>query len=278
MQAALAECAQKYMPVNHGPKAFASRVKTPLAIAHRGYSAEYPENTLPAFLAAVESGADMVELDVQLTRDKRLAVIHDHKLDRTTDGSGRVRDYSLGELYQLDAGAWFSSDFAGARVPGLEGVLRLLDGRCLVNIELKPPHGASYSERSAISCAALGMVRSRGLMDSTIFTSFDFGLLRLIRRLEPGATLGVLTEEATDLDARDLVFEIDAASFNPRACTLTPQVVQVMHSADTLVMCWAGKDENTPEQMRRVLEMGADGFFADDVNLLRDEINKLQIS
>jgi glycerophosphoryl diester phosphodiesterase len=147
-----------------------------------------------------------------------------------------------------------------------------------VNIELKPPQGASYSERSAISCAALGMVRSRGLMDSTIFTSFDHGLLRLIRRLEPGAILGVLTEEATDLDARDLVFEIEAASFNPRASTLTPQVVQVMHSANALVMCWAGEGENIPEQMRCVLKMGADGFFADDVNLLRAEIEKLKSS
>src|SRR5689334_8396777 len=92
-------------------------------IAHRGASGTAPENTLPAFRRAEELGADMVELDVQLTRDGHPVVIHDRTLDRTTSGHGAVRRRSLDEISTLDAGAWFGRSFAGTRVPRLEEVL-----------------------------------------------------------------------------------------------------------------------------------------------------------
>ena len=85
--------------------------KRPLIVAHRGYRAKYPENTLVAFEAAIEAGADMIELDVLLTKDRKAVVIHDESLDRTTSGQGPVSDYTLSELKALDAGSWFDARF-----------------------------------------------------------------------------------------------------------------------------------------------------------------------
>ena len=87
--------------------------KRPWVVAHRGYRGLYPENTLAAFEAAIAVGADMVELDVCLTRDRVPVVIHDKTLYRTTDGKGLVSEHSLSELKELDAGSWFSSEFKG---------------------------------------------------------------------------------------------------------------------------------------------------------------------
>ncbi|HET8644390.1 MAG TPA: glycerophosphodiester phosphodiesterase family protein, partial [Vicinamibacteria bacterium] len=108
----------------------------PLIIAHRGDSAHRPENTLASFASALEVGADLVELDVQLTRDGHPVVIHDPTVDRTTDGQGKVVDFTLPELRRLSAGypGRFGAAYAGERVPTLAQVLNFLRGRCKVMI------------------------------------------------------------------------------------------------------------------------------------------------
>src|SRR6266513_2566647 len=112
----------------------------PLIIAHRGDSTHVAENTLAAFAAALEVGADLVEFDVQLTKDGHVVVIHDATLDRTTTGRGRVRDLTMAEIRALSAG--YPSRFAGAhrgeRVPSLGEALAMLKGRARVMVEIKP--------------------------------------------------------------------------------------------------------------------------------------------
>jgi len=114
-----------------------SRMARPLLIAHRGYSAEFPENTLAAFQGALDAGCHMIELDVTLTRDRRVVVIHDDTLDRTTTGKGPVRSASLAQLKKLDAGSWFSPAFSSERVPELGEVLDLMGGQVPLNIDRK---------------------------------------------------------------------------------------------------------------------------------------------
>ena len=114
-----------------------SDIRRPLLIGHRGYPARYPENTLAAFTGAMDAGCDMIELDVTLTRDRRVVVIHDDTLDRTTNGSGSVRDRTVEEIRRLDAGSWFDPRFAAERVPLLDEVIALTAGRCMLNIEIK---------------------------------------------------------------------------------------------------------------------------------------------
>src|SRR5699024_7055550 len=105
---------------------------------HRGSAGTHPENTMAAYVEAERVGADGLEIDVQYTKDNKLAVIHDDTVNRTTNGSGRVRDYTLEELQQLDTGSWFSPEFCKERILSLEEVLEWIQGNeLLLNIELK---------------------------------------------------------------------------------------------------------------------------------------------
>ena len=136
-------------------------------IAHRGFSGAAPENTLAAVRAAIEVGADMVEIDVTLTSDGHIVVIHDETLDRTTTGSGRVSDFTLTELQRLDAGGWFAPRFAGERIPTLDQVLDEIEGRILLNVEIK----SEAVERGIVTKVA-SAIRKRGMMEQLWFPRF----------------------------------------------------------------------------------------------------------
>ncbi|MBI2424145.1 MAG: nuclear transport factor 2 family protein [Candidatus Hydrogenedentes bacterium] len=117
------------------------------ACAHRGDTKEAPENTVPAFHSAVAKGAHMIEFDVCLTKDGQLVLMHDATVDRTTDGSGKVAELGFEEIRALDAGSWFSPDFAGVRVPALTEALAAIPENILCNIHLKG--GAEVGEATA---------------------------------------------------------------------------------------------------------------------------------
>ena len=105
--------------------------------AHRGAMETHPENTIPAFLAAVEAGAQMIEFDVWLTKDNQMVVIHDETVDRTTNGKGKVSELTLAEIKKLDAGSWKSSDFAGVTVPTLQEVFAKMPYNIWLNVHIK---------------------------------------------------------------------------------------------------------------------------------------------
>lgn len=110
-------------------------------IAHRGLSSVAPENTLPAIEKALELGVDRIEIDVQMTRDGEVILMHDRTLNRTTSGKGAVRNHDLKEIQSLDAGSWFGHDCNGIMVPTLQQTLELINGRCLLMIEVKNHSG-----------------------------------------------------------------------------------------------------------------------------------------
>lgn len=239
----------------------------PLCWAHRGFSAKCPENTLAAFQAALDAGAEGIELDVTLTRDGRLVVIHDETLDRTTDGSGPVSAQTLDELRVLDAGAWFAPEFSGQRLPLFSEVLDLVGGKMLVNIEIKP-EAARVPAAVPVERQVLDLIRGRGLMDSVVVSSFDYMILIRLRGLDEDLRLGLLvTGEEENVDFRALVQAIDAFSFHIRAAELIPDVVDLLHEDGVRVFCWTEMDDDEAQAMGQILEMGADGFFANDVEL-----------
>lgn len=164
----------------------------PKVFAHRGARCVAPENTLPAFDAALALGVDGIELDVHLSRDGRLVVIHDFTLEATTNGRGRVTDQTAAELARLDAGSHFSPSFAGTGVPTLEQVLDLVGSRCMVNVEIKSlePDGGQAAN------AVAELVRDRRLHDQVIVSSFNPITLIKLRWLQPSIALGLLFEEA----------------------------------------------------------------------------------
>jgi len=240
----------------------------PLVIGHRGFPVRAPENTIPSFLAAVDAGADMIELDVTLSADRQLVVIHDSTLDRTTDGQGLVCLQTLDRLRTLDAGAWFGPQFQGVRLPTLEEVFETLGRRVLIDVEIK---------REAISWPDVGFLAVRlvvdlilrhGLLDRVMVSSFSYDALREARALEPGLGIGVLADRPErNLDAVKLCQAVAAFSYHPYVKDLDADRVGRLQGAGLKVIPWADASDDEAACMEMALELGCDGYFANDVRL-----------
>lgn len=159
--------------------------------AHRGYSGKYPENTLPAFEAAARLPVDGVEFDVHLTKDGEVAVIHDERVNRTTDGKGYVKDMTLDELKELDAGSWFSEEWAGTRIPALEEVLDVFrETDHTLNIELK----SDIFPYEGLLTAVMKKVGQAEMADRVILSSFDHETIEKASR-NSEVTTAILTSQ-----------------------------------------------------------------------------------
>jgi len=228
-----------------------------LNIAHRGASGRFPENTLKAFGAAIDAGAQMCELDVQLSRDGALVVIHDDTVDRTTDGRGAVRAMTLDELKRLDAGARYGNEFKGERIPTLNEVLALTEGRCGLNIELK----SAGVERKVCDL----IVEHRALATAMV-SGFDWDALAIVHHLEPRVRVGLL---ASQWPARlvGAAFEMRADAINPRSDIVTEDLCIAAHQRNLSVYTWT-VDE--PDEMRRLIAFGVDGIMTNYPERLRE--------
>ncbi len=207
---------------------------SPGIFAHRGASARCPENTLAAFGEAVRIGADGIELDVHLSRDGSLIVCHDETVDRTTGGTGFIRDLPDSELRKLDAGSWFSPEFAGERMPFLEQVLALLrDHDIILNIELK----TDFIEYEGIEEKTADLVRRHDMADRIIISSFNHHSLLRAKRAAPHIPVGVLYQcrpVRPERYARELGFE----ALHPVMRTVTPDLVRSAREAGIRVNAW----------------------------------------
>ncbi len=165
-------------------------MKKPLIIAHRGASAYAPENTMASFSKAIEMKSDGIELDVHMTKDKTLVVCHDEKVDRTTNGKGFIKDFTLEEIKKLDAGSWFSEEFKEEKIPKLEEVLELLKDKddIILNIELKnaPILYEGIEEK------VIGMISEYNMEDRVIISSFNHYSLLEIKKINSRIKTGAL--------------------------------------------------------------------------------------
>ncbi len=157
-----------------------------LLIGHRGAAAEAPENTLPSLQRALDCGVDRIEIDVHMTCDGRIVLLHDRTLNRTTSGKGEVRHYTLDRIKQLDAGAWFSPAFAGTRVPTLEEALELVAGKALLMIEVKEHSGYT----PGIEAAVADIIRRYHAQDHCLVISLRHRVVRTFHRRFPDIRLG----------------------------------------------------------------------------------------
>lgn len=137
---------------------------------HRGYKSTYPENTLLSFKRAMEVGCHMVEFDLRMSKDREVVVIHDTTVDRTTNGSGEVREKTLAELKELDAGGWFAPEFEGLKIPTFQELCQLLAGYpdILLNVEIK-----SSPDAKDTAAAAVELLHEHRLYERCVFTCFD---------------------------------------------------------------------------------------------------------
>ena len=224
----------------------------PLVIAHRGASGTAPENTLAAFRRAVACGADMIELDVQLTRDGEVVVVHDLILDRTSNGTGLVGERTLAEIRGLDAGAWFGAGFRGERIPTLADVLGAVG--IPINVELKPA-GDQGLEARALAAVDAADARSR-----VIFSSFDPGALERLRALAPDAEIGVLCDQTPGPAALQLAERVGARALHVRKEAATGTTVAAAATAGLQIRVWT---VNEPGEFNRLAAAGVHAIFTD---------------
>ncbi|TYT73368.1 glycerophosphodiester phosphodiesterase [Desulfobotulus mexicanus] len=237
---------------------------SPLVIAHRGYRAVFPENTLPAFQAAWQAGARMAELDVQWSRDGRLMVHHDTTLDRCSNGSGLLKDHDADFLKALDAGSWFSDKFAGISIPFLREVVATVPEGCWLNVEVKPeavPDSRHMAKMVASLISACAPLKGR-----LIVSSFNHLFLQHLSRLPLPPLIGVLSQKwQKDEEILELCIKTGAFSWHPDHRTLEKKAVQRMKSEGFSVYPYTVNDKKRAEEL---LSMGVDGFFSDHVRIL----------
>lgn len=225
----------------------------PAIFAHRGASASAPENTLAAFRLALAQRPDGIELDVHLSADGKVVVIHDHNLSRTTNGAGLVHHTRLEELRRLDAGQ-------GEVIPTLDEVLALVGDQVILNIELK----GFIQTGGRLAAETLACVRSHGLGRSILYSSFDFRNLLRIRRMNPDAALGMLFDRGLTarLTRALCVPLIKPWSLHPHHTNVDDRFLTRAHQSGRPVIAYT---VNRPEDLRRLFALGIDGIFTDDV-------------
>jgi glycerophosphoryl diester phosphodiesterase len=233
------------------------RERYPITVtAHRGFSGRAPENTLAAFRGAIDARCDMIELDVHLSRDKEVVVIHDDTLERTTSGTGAVAGKSLAELRGLDAGAWFDPRFSGERIPLLTEVLALASGRIHVNIELKRGKHFPYTMEE-LADRTLGVVETARMTDQVLFSSFDPAAVDRIRERNPLLPVALIVEKPwrkPEEAGGGKIYPV----LNCRTTVLNPENIRRAHAGGIRVHVWT---VNTREAMARFISLGVDGII-----------------
>lgn len=231
-----------------------------ITVAHRGASGYAPENTMAAFEKAVEMKADYIELDVQLSKDGQLVVIHDTTVDRTTDGTGKVGSLTLEELRKLDAGSYFGPEFAGERIPTLEEVLDAFRGKTGILIEIKAPHLYPGIEQK-VADALVERNMDKPENGKIIVQSFDFNSLKKFHHILPDVPIGVLTSGASHLtDPMLQEFKTFADYVNPNLAYVNKDLVNRIHALNMGIMAWTVRDQS---QVGPLLEAGVDGIITD---------------
>jgi glycerophosphoryl diester phosphodiesterase len=224
------------------------RFSVPYVAAHRGASRFAPENTLAAFSTALDRGAVGIELDVHLSGDGRVVVIHDDCVDRTTDGTGLVSQLAQDELGRLDAGSWWSPQFAGERIPLLEEVIQLTDNRAVLHVELKGPAA------DVLVAETTQIVRRLGAAHRVLLMSFDLEAVRAAKKAGP--ELPVLAIAGGELqDQLGFVEATGVDGLNQPSRRWVPSTVHKFHERGLLVH---GSLVNEPQELNRFFSVGGD--------------------
>ncbi len=232
-------------------------------VAHRGSSGEAPENTMASFQRAIAQGADIIETDAQLSKDKEIVLIHDETVERTTDGRGKVSQLTLKEIKSLDAGSWFEKEFSGEKIPTLSEALEVIRGRTKLNIELK-------GKNLLLVPKVTNLLREKGFIKEAILSSFNYSFIEEAKRLEPRITTGLLfatsAQEKTSLNYwkwADLIL--------PRYNLVSEDLVKKAHGKGRKVIAWT-VDE--PEEIKRLIGLGVDGIASNYPTLLTKVLTK----
>ena len=225
-------------------------------IAHRGSSGSYPENTRLAFEKAIEAGADMIEMDCQLSKDGHVVVFHDERLDRTAKAKGFVKSKTLQQLKKLDVGAWFKKSFKGERILTLEEVMEIAAGKVDLNLEIKQVSRGPVG----IELKILFIVSHFDYLERAIFSSFDYHSLRRLRELAPDVRIGVLYGDGIKDSPFQAAEEVNAYSIHIQRELATPHFLDQAGQLGLKSFVWT---VNEVKEMEKFLSLGVDGIISD---------------
>jgi len=249
-------------------------------IAHRGASAYCPENTLAAFIKAVNMGIKYVECDIRLSKDGHLMVIHDKTIDRTTNDKGIVSDFNLKELKKLDAGSWFDPKYKDERIPTLSELFDLLEKCKDIKLVLEIKDSNYFPE---ITEKAINMIKKRNMINRVNISAFYWDVLEKVKRIEKNIETSALIEFSTKKDYFSLINDggpvsiyndinnliKDATLFNvnvvcPPANNTNEEIIEKLHKNGFKVRLW-GVGENIDDSfLKALIKWGIDGLTIND--------------
>lgn len=249
----------------------------PLILAHRGASAYAPENTLAAFRLARELGADGIELDVQLTRDKVPVIIHDDTVERTTDGKGRVSALTVAEIAGLDAGSWKTEDYRGEPVPTLAQVFDALAdwlnpvGRarpCLINVELK----TELVFTDGLEREVLNTIARYGVQNRVLLSSFSPLSLARAKQINPRLPRGLLYDSSLPVYLRGAWFRhlAGAQAMHPEHVLVDARYMRWARAKKLRVNTWTVDD---PDEAKRLSDFGVTAIITNKPDVIRKALD-----
>lgn len=225
--------------------------------AHRGDALHYPENTLAAFKSAIAAGTDGLELDIQLTKDRVPVIIHDERIDRTTDGEGWVRDFTYDEIRKFDAGSWFDQAFSKERIPTLEDVFGLMkNNKVEVNVELK----TGIVQYEGIEEELLTLVAEWGYEDRVIVSSFNHYSLAKVREMNPSIETAALCMEAL-FEPWSYIKTFGATSIHCFFPVAVPEMIEGAHQHGTPLRAFTVNEDH---HLKNLISQRIHGVITDD--------------
>jgi len=242
-----------------------------IVIAHRGSSSDYPENTVRAFQKAEAVKADMIELDIQLSKDGIPMVFHDDTLERCTNGTGKLNQYTCDELRKLDAGGWKNPDFSGEKIPTLEEVLSFAKNKIAVNVEIKAHDGVVDS---GIEVQAFKLVKKYEMERHVLFSCFNTTILKRLRELSGTIPLALLYERNNHLENPpiELINEYQLNAFNCSKWSARKRWIKELKRHDIPMMVYT---VNSQWLMKKLIKNGVKGIFTNKPDVLRQQLEMM---
>jgi glycerophosphoryl diester phosphodiesterase len=237
-----------------------------LIFAHRGASAYAPMNTIPAFELAVKQGADAVELDVHLTKDGALVIVHDFFVDKTSNGTGEVAEMTLEEIKALDAGEWFSSDFRGTEIPTLDEVFEAVGKNVYVNVEIKSlSQKGDGTEEAVADC-----LKRHAMQNRVIVSAFNPKVLKHFRPLMPDVPLGYLLSLETMAGSTQVVVNPNSYdAYHISQDMVSESQLRWAKEHGHFVNVWTVND---PARARQLAQQGVHGIMSDYPDLIKQAL------
>lgn len=225
-------------------------------VAHRGASGSCPENTRLAISRAIDAGADMIEIDCQLSKDGHVVVFHDERLIRTASTRGTVRGKTLKQLKTLDVGRWFKKSFKGESILTLEEAMEVIAGKADLNLDIKRfPRGPL-----GIELKILFILSHYDYLDRTLFASFDYRCLSRVRELAPDAKIGILYGKAVKEDPFDAARKLGARVIEVEKELATKEFISKVNEKGLEVFVWTVNDVR---EMEKFVSLGVNGIISD---------------